>query len=67
MYTRSTFQTDDMTEQHHILNKVATLLEEGVLVSTHNNTLSGLSAETFKKAHAQLESGTTIGKLVVKY
>ena len=67
MYTRSTFQTEDMIEQHHILNKVATLLEEGVLVSTHNNTLSGLSAETFKKAHAQLESGTTIGKLVVKY
>jgi len=67
MYTRSTFQTDDMIEQHHILNKVATLLEEGVLISTHNNTLSGLSAETFKKAHAQLESGTTIGKLVVKY
>lgn len=67
MYTRSTFQTEDMIEQHHILNKVATLLEEGVLVSTHNNTLTGLSAETFKKAHAQLESGTTIGKLVVNY
>ncbi|MDI9863930.1 zinc-binding alcohol dehydrogenase family protein [Flectobacillus sp. DC10W] len=67
MYTRSSFQTEDMIEQHHILNRVSALLEEGTLISTHQNTLTGLSAETFEKAHAQLESGTTIGKLVVKY
>ena len=67
MYTRSTFQTEDMIEQHHILNKVANLLDEGVLVNTLTQTLHGLSAESLKQAHQQLESGTTIGKLAIKY
>ncbi len=67
MYTRSTFQTEDMIEQHHILNKVADLLDEGVLVHTLTQTLTGLSAETLKQAHEQLESGTTIGKLAIKF
>lgn len=67
MYTRSTFQTEDMIEQHHILNKVADLLDEGILVNTLTQTLHGLSAESLKQAHQQLESGTTIGKLAIKY
>lgn len=67
MYTRSSFQTEDMVEQHHILNKVADLLDEGALVSTLTQTLSGLSAENLKQAHQQLESGTTIGKIAIKY
>ncbi|WP_207431318.1 zinc-binding alcohol dehydrogenase family protein [Sabulibacter ruber] len=67
MYTRSTFQTEDMVEQHHILNRVADLLDQGVLQGTLTQTLHGLSAENLKKAHAQLESGTTIGKLVIKF
>ncbi|SOD15240.1 zinc-binding alcohol dehydrogenase family protein [Pedobacter xixiisoli] len=66
MYTRSSFQTEDMIEQHHILNKVADLIDEGVLVHTLTQTLDGLSAETLKLAHEQLESGTTIGKLAIK-
>ena len=67
MYTRSTFQTEDMIEQHQILNKVADLLDEGVLMPTLTQTLNGLSAETLKQAHEQLESGTTIGKLAIRY
>lgn len=67
MYTRSMFQTEDMIEQHHILNKVADLLDEGTLVSTHTETLHGLSADNLKKAHTQLESGRTIGKLTIKF
>ncbi|WP_375444221.1 zinc-binding alcohol dehydrogenase family protein [uncultured Fibrella sp.] len=67
MFTRSTFQTDDMIEQHHILNRVADLLDAGVLETTLTQTLHGLSADTLKQAHAQLESGTTIGKLVISF
>ena len=67
MYTRSMFQTEDMIEQHHILNKIADLYDEGILVSTLKTTLHGLSAETLKKAHTQLESGTTIGKLAIQF
>jgi NADPH2:quinone reductase len=67
MYTRSMFQTDDMIEQHYILNKVADLYDEGILVSTLKTTLQGLSAETLQKAHIQLEAGTTIGKLAIQF
>ncbi|GAB3573984.1 zinc-binding alcohol dehydrogenase family protein [Spirosoma luteolum] len=67
MFTRSSFQTDDMIEQHRILTKVAALYDTGVLVSTRQTQLNGLTAETFRQAHRQLESGTTIGKLVVVF
>lgn len=67
MFTRSTFQTEDMISQHHILNKVAELLDNGTLKSTLNETLQGLSAANLKKAHQQLESGTTIGKLAIQF
>lgn len=67
MYTRSIFQTEDMIEQHHILNKVADLLDNGTLKSTLNETLPGFSADHLKKAHQQLENNTTIGKIVIKF
>jgi NADPH2:quinone reductase len=67
MYTRSTFQTEDMIEQHHILNKIADLLDEGVLVNTLQETLEGLTADNFKLAHTKLESGKTIGKIAIKF
>ncbi|SHG55196.1 zinc-binding alcohol dehydrogenase family protein [Pedobacter caeni] len=67
MYTRSIFQTEDMIEQHHILNTVADLLDNGILKSTLNETLSGFSADHLKKAHQQLENNTTIGKIVIKF
>jgi NADPH2:quinone reductase len=67
MYTRSTFQTEDMIEQHHILNKIADLLDEEVLVNTLQETLEGLTADNFKLAHTKLESGKTIGKIAIKF
>ncbi|NQX38254.1 NADPH2:quinone reductase [Pedobacter steynii] len=67
MYTRSIFQTEDMIEQHHILNEVARLLDDGVLNSTLKATLSGFSADNLKKAHQQLENNTTIGKVVITF
>ncbi|MFH6990173.1 zinc-binding alcohol dehydrogenase family protein [Flavobacterium collinsii] len=67
MYTRSMFETDDMQEQHVILNQLADLLDEGILKSTLNVTLNGLTAGNFKKAHELLESGKTIGKIAIKF
>jgi len=67
MYTRSTYQTEDMIEQHNILNKVAGLLDEGTLTSTLSETLNGLTVDNLKKAHALLESGKAIGKIVIKF
>ncbi len=67
MFTRSMFQTEDMIEQHHILNELANLLENGTIQSTLKTTLSGLTVDNFKKAHQLLESGSTIGKIAIKF
>ena len=65
MFTRSMFKTDDMIAQHHILQRVAKLIDDGVLTTTLNQVLTPINAENLRKAHAQLESGSTIGKLVL--
>lgn len=67
MYTRSMFETDDIQEQHIILNKIADLLDDGTLKTTLNKTFIGLTADNFKKAHELLESGKTIGKIAIKF
>ena len=67
MYTRSMFETDDIQEQHSILNKIADLLDDGTLKTTLKETLIGLTPENFKKAHELLESGKTIGKIAIRF
>jgi NADPH2:quinone reductase len=67
MYTRSMFQTEDMIDQHNILNKIADLIEDGTLTSTLQTTLTGFTTENLKKAHALIESGKTIGKVVITF
>ncbi len=67
MFTRSTFETADMIEQHKILTTVAGLLNEGLLTSTLNQTLQGMTVENFKTAHQLSESGKMIGKVVIVF
>ena len=66
MFTRPRFQTADMIEQHKLLNQVADWLDSGKLRGTLKQTLSPINAANLRKAHAQVESGTMIGKLVLK-
>ena len=66
MFTRPRFQTPDMIEQHRLLSQVADLLDAGKLRCTLKETLSPINGANLKKAHARLESGTMIGKLVLK-
>jgi NADPH2:quinone reductase len=56
-----------MISQHHILNELANLLDNGTIQSTLKTTLNGLTVSNFKKAHQLLESGTTIGKIAIKF
>jgi zinc-binding alcohol dehydrogenase family protein len=65
MFTRALFNTDDMIEQHHILNEVARLLDEGILKTTLKEVLSPINAKNLRTAHAKLEQGSMIGKLVL--
>jgi zinc-binding alcohol dehydrogenase family protein len=65
MFTRSSLQTPDMVEQHNILTEVARLVDAGVLKTTLHTDLGRITAENLKTAHAMLESGRTIGKVVL--
>ncbi|PKN55454.1 MAG: zinc-binding alcohol dehydrogenase family protein [Deltaproteobacteria bacterium HGW-Deltaproteobacteria-14] len=65
MFTRSMFQTPDMAEQGVILARVAELVDAGVLRGTLTRTLSPISAASMREAHALVEQGRMIGKLVV--
>ena len=65
MYTRSMFDTPDMIEQHHLLNKVADLIDAGVVQSTVTERFGTINAENLRRAHALLESGTSLGKIVL--
>jgi len=66
MYTRSLFQTEDMIEQHHILNKMAELIDNGVIKTTVGEHFGQINAENLRKAHALLESGKAKGKIVLE-
>ncbi|HEX7340440.1 MAG TPA: zinc-binding alcohol dehydrogenase family protein [Rhodanobacteraceae bacterium] len=66
MFTRSMFATADMAEQGRILNEVANLTEQKKIRSTLAQTWSPIRADNLKKAHALLESGKAIGKLVLE-
>ena len=66
MFTRARFQTPDMIEQHKLLNQVADWLDSGKLRGTLKETLAPINATNLRKAHEKLESGTMIGKLVLK-
>jgi len=65
MFTRSMFQTPDMIEQHHLLNRVATLVDAGTVKTTPTTTLDPINAENLRAAHALVELGRTLGKVVV--
>lgn len=65
MFTRPMFKTADIMKQHELLNRVAELLDNGILQSTVTNNLGKLNVENLKEAHTQQESGKVIGKNVL--
>ncbi|WP_047307198.1 zinc-binding alcohol dehydrogenase family protein [Rhodopseudomonas palustris] len=66
MFARSSYQTADMIAQHDLLDEVAGLIDTGVLRTTHQQTFGTITAANLKRAHALLESGTSIGKIVLE-
>ena len=66
MFTRSMFKTQDMHVQHKLLNKVASLIDQGMIKTTLGKNLGIINAENLRQAHADLESGKSIGKIVLE-
>ncbi len=65
MFTRPRHATDDLARQGEILAAVAERIDAGQLRTTLRHTLGPINAETLRQAHAQLESGRTVGKLAL--
>ena len=66
MYTRSLFETPDMIEQHNLLNRVAELIDAGILRTTVGEHFGTINAANLRRAHALLESGKSKGKIVLE-
>ncbi len=66
MFTRSRFQTEDMIEQHYLLEKVSQLVDQGKLKSTLQTHMGHINAANLIKAHARIESESMIGKIVLE-
>ena len=65
MFTRPLFHTADMTRQHEILNEVAALADAGLLRATATRNLGKIDAQNLRRAHALIETGRTVGKIVL--
>jgi NADPH2:quinone reductase len=66
MFTRAMFQTEDLAEQHRILKQVAEWIDAGRLKTTLTEKLTPISAANLRAAHAKVESGKMVGKLVLE-
>lgn len=65
MFCRAKFQTPDMARQGEILQQLAEWIDAGVIRHTMTTYLGEMSCETLRQAHELLESGGTVGKIVM--
>ena len=65
MFTRPMFGTPDMIQQHNLLNEVGFMIDDGEIRTTVNKVLTPIDAATLKEAHALVESGKAVGKVVL--
>ncbi len=66
MFIRPRLGLATMIRQHEILDAVADLVEAGKVRTTMTRRLSPISAARLREAHAAVESGGMIGKIVVE-
>jgi zinc-binding alcohol dehydrogenase family protein len=66
MFTRSSFETEDLQAQHELLEATGRHVDAGTLVTTFKENLGRICAQNLKAAHRRLEQGHTLGKLVLE-
>lgn len=68
MFTRSTFETEDMAEQGRILDLVARLVDDGTLRTTTDGDTEPkpINAAHLREAHEFIESHRAVGKVVLE-
>lgn len=65
MFTRAQYGTSDLAQQGHILSRIGELVDAGELRSAARTQLGPINAANLRAAHAQLEGGRTVGKVVL--
>lgn len=66
MFARSMFNAADINEQGRLLNSVSDLIDQGYVRTTVGKNLGVINAANLREAHAELESGRSIGKIVLQ-
>ena len=66
MFTRSLYNTPDMAHQGAVLAELASLVDQGLIRSTLRQTFRPIHAANVQRAHRLLESGRSIGKIVLE-
>ena len=66
MFTRAIFETPDMIAQHNLLNDVSAMVDDGLIVTTMAKELAPINAANLRAAHGLIESGRSIGKVVLQ-
>jgi zinc-binding alcohol dehydrogenase family protein len=65
MFARPLHGTADMIRQHELLDRVAALVDEGVLKTTVSENFGTIDAANLRRAHALVESNRARGKIVL--
>jgi len=65
MFARSMHDTVDKIKQHRLLSDIAREIDAGRIRTTLSEILSPINAQNMRKAHALVEQGHSIGKVVL--
>jgi zinc-binding alcohol dehydrogenase family protein len=65
MFTRAMFTTDTLARQHALLRRAAQLVDQGRIKHTLTRRIEGINAASLIEAHALVEAGNMIGKVVL--
>ena len=65
MFTRALAGGDGQLSQHRLLERLAELVDAGTIRSTATTELQPINARRLREAHRLVESGRTLGKVVV--
>lgn len=66
MFARPMYETPDMVRQHELLERVAALVDEGVLRTTAGEHYGAINAANLRRAHGFIESHRARGKVVLE-
>ncbi|GEK90584.1 zinc-binding alcohol dehydrogenase family protein [Alkalibacterium kapii] len=67
MYTRSVYKTEDWIKQHEYLTELKNQVEQGFISSNLETHFKEMNEDTLKEAYQQLQSGHTVGKIVLSH